>query len=135
AAQIGAQNAMEPYRRKLSFDWWRLGNDLYASVADFAADLDLIVRSLRAHRGARIADGRLAELRRRVELFGFHLAKLDVRVHVKDLREPDDELRAFFRGVAQAQQRHGTEALDTLVVSGTESADDVARVTALAVEA
>ena len=31
--------------------------------------------------GARIAGGRLAELRRRVEIFGFHLAKLDLRLH------------------------------------------------------
>ena len=37
--------------------------------------------SLRANRGARIADGALADLRRRVELFGFHVAKLDVRLH------------------------------------------------------
>ena len=88
AAQIGAQNAMEPYRRKLSFVWWRLGNDLYGRVADFAADLELIDRSLREHRGARIADGRLAELRRRLELFGFHLAKLDVRFHVNELDPP-----------------------------------------------
>ena len=27
AAEIGARNELEPYRRKLSFMWWRLGND------------------------------------------------------------------------------------------------------------
>ena len=35
-AQIGEQNAREPYRRKLSFIWWRLAHDAYAS-ADGAA--------------------------------------------------------------------------------------------------
>src|SRR5262249_32060626 len=27
AAEIGARNELEPYRRKLSFMWWRLGNE------------------------------------------------------------------------------------------------------------
>ena len=67
AVQIGAQNQGEPYRRKLSFVWWRLGNDGYHSPDEFAADLDVVDRSLRANRGARIADGRLADLRRRRE--------------------------------------------------------------------
>jgi phosphoenolpyruvate carboxylase len=135
AAEIGDQNLDEPYRRKLSFVWHRVGSDRYRSAAELQRDLDLLDRSLRENRGRRIADGRLAALRRRVELFGFHLAKLDVRVHARDLRDPDDELRAFFAGVARAQERHGTEALDTVVVSGTESADDVARAAACAAEA
>ena len=44
--------------------------------------------SLRANRGARIADGPLADLRRRVELFGFHIAKLDVRAARESARRP-----------------------------------------------
>ena len=36
AAEIGARNELEPYRRKLSFMWWRLGNDALR-VADGAA--------------------------------------------------------------------------------------------------
>ena len=31
ADEIGARNELEPYRRKLSFMWWRLGNDGYAA--------------------------------------------------------------------------------------------------------
>ena len=90
AEGIGEQNSDEPYRRKLSFIWWRLGNDGYARVEELAADLDVIDRSLRAHaRRTRIADGRLASLRRRVELFGFHVAKLDVRFHADELRRGD----------------------------------------------
>src|SRR5262249_38160620 len=45
----------------------------------FLADLDLIDDSLRAHRGARIASGRLEVLREQIHGFGFRLARLDVR--------------------------------------------------------
>ena len=131
ATQIGAANADEPYRRKLSFVWHRLGEALarrpggYASAAELLAELELIDRSLRANRGARLADGRVAALRRRVELFGFHLAKLDVRLHVRDLTPPSARTRRTFAAIGRARVRHGADALDTLIVSGTSSADDV----------
>ena len=127
AASIGAQNEDEPYRRKLSFIWWRLGNDRFAEATELAADLDVIDRSLRANRGARVADGRLADLRRRVEVFGFHVAALDVRVHARDLEQPDDDLRAFVAAAVEARRRHGPQALDTMIVSGAQSPDDVRR--------
>jgi len=41
----------------------------------------MIQASLRGHRGARLADGRLGNLVRQAEVFGFHLATLDVRQH------------------------------------------------------
>jgi phosphoenolpyruvate carboxylase len=134
-AEIGRRNAEEPYRRKLSFVWRRLGNSLdgmaepgYESASELARDLDVLDRSLRANRGARIADGRLARLRRRVELFGFALAKLDVRLHADDLRKPDERVHAVFRAIERARAAHGPEALDSVVVSGTASAADVLRV-------
>jgi phosphoenolpyruvate carboxylase len=120
AASIGAQNEGEPYRRKLSFVWWRLGNDAYESAGAFAADLDVIDRSLRANRAGRLADGALAELRRRVELFGFHLAKLDVRLHARDVAEPSEAVRRFVAGA-----RRFPEAVETLIVSGVRAAGDV----------
>jgi phosphoenolpyruvate carboxylase len=125
AAAIGSQNEGEPYRRKLSFMWWRLGNEGYASAAELLADLDVLDRSLREHRAARIADGRLAALRRRAELFGFHVATLDVRLHADDLRRADERVRETFAAVARARGRHGAEALDRVIVSGTSSAEDV----------
>lgn len=131
AEEIGDQNLDEPYRRKLSFMWRRLDADRYESVDAFAEDLAVIDRSLRRNRGARIADGALAALRRRVDLFGLHLAKLDVRTHARDLVEPDDRVRGIARAVEIARRRHGPQALDTWIVSGTSSAEDVARVRAL----
>jgi phosphoenolpyruvate carboxylase len=131
AAEIGAQNAGEPYRRKLSFVWQRLGLTLadapggYAAASDFLADLGLVDRSLRANRGRRIADGRLADLRARVDVFGFHLAKLDVRLHANDLTDPDERVRETFAAARSARERHGREALDTVIVSGTHTSADV----------
>jgi phosphoenolpyruvate carboxylase len=131
AARIGRTNEDEPYRRKLSFIWQRLSETLagrvdgYGSPAELLADLDLLDRSLRAGRGARLADGRLAALRRRVELFGFHLAKLDVRLHASQLGRPTARTRRTFAAAARVQERHGEKALDTLVISGTRSAADV----------
>ena len=123
ATQIGSQNEGEPYRRKLSFVWWRLGNDGYESPDQLTADLDIVDRSLRANRGSRIADGALADLRRRVEIFGFHVAKLDVRLHAAEVRS--DRARAALAAVRGVRRRHGPCAVDTVIVSGTSSAADV----------
>jgi phosphoenolpyruvate carboxylase len=131
ADELADRNLDEPYRRKLSFVWRRLRNALenekpsYTSSVAFAADLHLLDRSLRAGQASRVADGRLAALRRRVELFGFHLAKLDVRVHADELRVGSDRLRETLAAVEHVRARHGPEALDTLIVSGTTSPDDV----------
>jgi phosphoenolpyruvate carboxylase len=121
--QIGAQNEGEPYRRKLSFVWWRLGNDGYDSPDELAADLDLIDLSLRANRGARIADGALADLRRRVEIFGFHLARLDLRLHASEARTA--RAASALGAVADVRRRHGPRAAGSVIVSGTSSAADV----------
>ncbi|MDE3191009.1 MAG: phosphoenolpyruvate carboxylase [Acidobacteriota bacterium] len=117
AAEIGDQNLDEPYRRKLSFVWRRLQDGAYDA---FAHDLATIDRSLRANRGARIADGSLAALRRRLELFGFDLAGVEVRVHAHDAVDPDARIRALLAAAGE-----------TVIVSGVASAEDVRRVQAL----
>jgi len=53
----------------------------YAGPVALGEDLRLIGESLRQHHGARLADGLVADLRRRVSVFGFHLARLDLRQH------------------------------------------------------
>jgi phosphoenolpyruvate carboxylase len=128
-------HAGEPYRRRLTSLRRRLQHDEVASAAELRTELELVERSLRANRGDRVADGGLAALQARVDVFGLHVAKLDLRVHARSLREPDARLRKLLRGAAKSQRRHGREALDTLIVSMTESPDDVLRGEQLAAEA
>ena len=125
AAEIGSRNELEPYRRKLSFMWWRLGNESYRGPDALLADLAVIRRSLTAHGGRRIAQGRIARLERMVEIFGFHLAKLDVRLHANDLGT--ERAEAALAAAATAQDEHGPQALDTLIISGTSSIGHIRR--------
>jgi phosphoenolpyruvate carboxylase len=77
----------ELYRRKLLLVAERLrrtladpgSSDAYPSAADFLRDLYVVRSSLLNNGGERIADGGLRDLIRQAEVFGFHLAKLDVR--------------------------------------------------------
>ena len=89
--------ADEPYRRALTGVYARLAATAraldqhaservplgaappYADSADFLADLGTIAASLREHGAALLADGRLRRLLRAVQVFGFHLAPLDLR--------------------------------------------------------
>ncbi len=132
AAEIGGRNQLEPYRRKLSFMWWRLGNNGYRDAGELIADLRLIRRSLSEHGGGRVANGRVARLERMVELFGFHMAKLDIRLHARELGS--DRARDAVAAAEAARRRHGAAALDTLIVSGTSSVDDVVRALELTTE-
>ena len=104
-AEVGIRNANEPYRQKLTAIWRRLDNELagrdepvYADASELRRDLDLIDESLRAHHGGRIADGRLAALRRTVEVFGLELTRLDLRMHAADVRTPTERARATVSG-------------------------------------
>lgn len=51
----------------------------YPNAAELLADLAVIAGSLKAHGAARLANGRLRQLQRAVEIFGFHLAPVDMR--------------------------------------------------------
>ena len=90
--------ADEPYRRKLGLIAERLRRaelgqpGAYASPEEFLADLRQVQESLEAHRAGRIAAGALRDLIRRVELFGFHLAELEVRQHAARHAEAVAEL-------------------------------------------
>lgn len=63
----------------------------YESVRELQADLDVLHRSLISNNAHVIARGRLRLLRRAVDCFGFHLARLDIRqnsaVHERTIAE------------------------------------------------
>jgi phosphoenolpyruvate carboxylase len=87
----------EPYRRALIGVYARLAATLheltgtealrhavapqnpYRSSADFLADLRIIEASLRSHQTDALIGPRLAPLMRAVQVFGFHLATVDLR--------------------------------------------------------
>jgi phosphoenolpyruvate carboxylase len=77
----------EPYRRKLGLIAERLRRmeadrpGGYTTPEALLVDVRLMEDSLRAHGGGRVADGPLWDFRRRVEVFGFHLAELELRQH------------------------------------------------------
>ena len=100
---------MEPYRQKLILMYRRLeatrkqnelpwdaqasfaesnpGVPVYNTADQFCADLNLIRESLLANKGERLISGKLRSLIRCVDLFGFHLATVDVRQHSRRHRE------------------------------------------------
>ena len=119
------RNPTEPYRRRLTSIWERLGDDAYRSADEVHAELDLVEASLRAHGGTRIAEGGLAALRRRLDLFGLTGPALDLRLHARQLRERPDDALAVLEEAAALQRRRGSRAIDTLIVSMTRTADDV----------
>jgi phosphoenolpyruvate carboxylase len=120
-----AHRSDEPYRRALVGIYARLAatartlgatNILrrevgsaapYASAAEFSAALQIIVDSLKMHHGAVLIKPRLAMLKRASEIFGFHLATLDMRqssdVHERVLAE------LFSRAKVEEQYANLTE--------------------------
>jgi phosphoenolpyruvate carboxylase len=103
------QRADEPYRRALSGIYARLaatarflddiepvrheiGNaEPYVTPEALRADLKVLANSLKLNGSARLAGGRLRRLLRAVQVFGFHLAPIDLRqnsdVHARTVAE------------------------------------------------
>jgi phosphoenolpyruvate carboxylase len=97
------RNDKEPYRIKVTYMIEKIqhtGNPAaeperkYATPAEFINDLQIIERSLRSHFADFVADRYVAKLIRQVELFGFHLATLDIRQHSKEHENAMTEILA-----------------------------------------
>jgi phosphoenolpyruvate carboxylase len=77
----------EPWREKLSLVRARLeatrarGDAGYPDVAAYLEDLALLARTLSAAGLSILAQGRIRDVVRRAEAFGFHLATMDLRQH------------------------------------------------------
>ena len=96
-----AARRKEPYRRAITGMYSRLAKTAseldhvvalrqpivdrapYASAAEFGADLEVIARSLRQTNAGIVARGRLRSLQRAIDVFGFHLAPIDLRQNAK----------------------------------------------------
>ena len=106
----------------------------YASPGEFAADLELIRRSLEQHRGIHAGWFPVRRLGWRLRTFGFHLARLDVRqessVHARAVAAALDDAHWESRDAA-AQARlldayaRGTAVLARSAEAGNPRLDEV----------
>jgi len=121
---VSAHRQDEPYRRALTGIYARLSATSHAlghrvpnrpAVADaqpyldsmeFARDLGILADSLAANGSRRVARGRLRNLLRAADIFGFHLAPLDMRQHSGVHEQVISEL------FASGARRHGYAELD-----------------------
>ncbi|WEK53767.1 MAG: phosphoenolpyruvate carboxylase [Candidatus Cohnella colombiensis] len=97
-------NEQEPYRVKLTYMLQKLHNmredefkesrQRYHTVEKLIGDLKIIDGSLRHHFADYVADTHLKKFIRQVELFGFHLAALDVRQHSNEHENAMTEILA-----------------------------------------
>ncbi|MCU0763259.1 MAG: phosphoenolpyruvate carboxylase, partial [Hydrogenophaga sp.] len=112
----------EPYRRALTGMYARLAatltqltggeaarhavapQDPYASAEEFLADLRTIEASLMAHHGEALASARLQPLIRAVEVFGFHLATVDLR----QSSDKHEEVLAELLATARIEPHYGS---------------------------
>jgi phosphoenolpyruvate carboxylase len=95
----------EPYREKIDQILARLQatkaryhgelvieQGAYTSTEEFLEDIRIVERSLLNHKGAEIAEIKVRPLIRQVELFGFHMATLDIRQHSEVHEQALEEL-------------------------------------------
>jgi phosphoenolpyruvate carboxylase len=92
AREMKRYESKEMYRKKFSLVHKKLENAFsgegygYAAAEEFVEDLEVVARSLNAHRGRYAALGNLRRLIDQVRAFGFHMAKLDFRDHSLKIR-------------------------------------------------
>lgn len=101
---ISRRNPDERYRKKLSFIIQKLRNTVnfnspnvdeerkkrlekyYTNKWELIEDLEVMADSLKKNRGEIVANGKIGLLLAQVNLFGLHMAKLDVREHSDRIR-------------------------------------------------
>lgn len=128
--------------------------DAYAAAAEFERDLVLLLDSLTGNGGERIASVLLDPLLRQVRTFGFYLHILDIRQHARIHRRAAADLAAAtgltgtgspalpaqpaeetlilldtLREVARLKHEFPPEAIQTYVISGTTSENDILTLT------
>ena len=122
----------EPYRRKLYFMRYRLKQTLdvvrrriggekavltshaYTSANELLRDLKAIYESLISHGDRSVADGKLKDLIRLVETFGFHLQYLDIRQESTIHTQTVTEVIAQFPDMPDYTELSESERIQTL---------------------
>lgn len=194
AHEWAGRNYNEAYRIKLRFISYRLKKMLddlkhdtvsgvgYADEQELLDDLNVMYSSLRANKGASLAELIIKPLMRQVEIFGFSFVTLDIRQHARkqesaldeitahlrlfskpyrDMTESErvqwlvselqsrrpmipyklpfsdetNELIATFRQIRRSLESISKRAIDTYIISGTDSASDVLEAMLFAKEA
>src|SRR5439155_10638689 len=104
----------------------------YADASELLCDLDVVARSLAENRGRHGGLRRVRALQRQVETFGFHLAKLDVRIPAAWVREGDARAASAMEAVAKIRTvTHGRGA-ESFILSMTHGAEDMTKALDLA---
>src|SRR5919112_4937369 len=129
AREFSNQERNEPYRRKMLLVAARLRRTLedatsdatYVSASELKEDLLMVRRSLLRHGGERVAEGGLRNFIRQVDVFGFHLARLDVRQESSRVATAVAELLTHEEPDEGYQDLHETGKVDVLrrVLYGT----------------
>lgn len=140
----------EPYRRKLRWIEARLEATRealvlsrargeretrrlfgYGGPGELLDDLRVVERSLAAHAGHHAGLSHVRALARQVEVFGFHLAKLDVRVPAAWVREaaaaepPDGQGLRAMEAIAAMHRRTTPESAESFILSMTHGHEDM----------
>ena len=88
----------------------------YPDPQAFIADLDILIDSLNHHHAIYLARGRIGSLRRAAEVFGFHLAPLDMRQHSGVHEQVVSELMAV-AGINDYMQQDETARRKALLLT------------------
>ncbi len=130
--------ARQPYRQKLLYVYRKLGTTLdastrawradhrprsgtYRDASELVGDLRLLQASLRRRRGGRLAEGGLGTLVRQAEIFGFHLASLDLRQHSGPIASTLAEVMARYglcSDFAEASEEARTRVVTAEILAG-----------------
>jgi phosphoenolpyruvate carboxylase len=159
-----AARRREPYRRAITGMYSRLAKTAseldhvvalrqpivdrapYVSAGEFGADLEVISRSLRETNAGIVARGRLRSLQRAVDVFGFHLAPIDLRqnsdVHERTIAEllgaaaPGLDYQALSEfervGLLRRELASPRPLFSPFITYGEETADELALLRAAA---
>ena len=123
--RAGEHYKRQPFRQKLAFIYRKLEATLeaagrpwradlrprpgvYPDAAAFLQDLRMVQDAVRARAGRRLAEGRFGTLIAQAEIFGFHLASLDLRQHAEKHAAALEEVFARY-GMAEGWSRWSEE--------------------------